>query len=94
MHSLHISRLTVQKCLFPIWFNLEYSTKKEMFWRYILSGLFLITGLFLLNFGFRKRSPQEKIEGKELPPSGGNSKVHIVFLGIFLTILSVTILFI
>jgi hypothetical protein len=53
-----------------------------MLWTLLVSGIFLISGLALLNFALRKRTPREKMLGKELPLTGRGGKVDLVYIAL------------
>ena len=66
---------------------------KLFFFHYILPPLFVLGGLALLVFGLRERTPQEKINNKELNTYGKGGKIHHVYVGSVLILMGLYLLF-
>jgi hypothetical protein len=66
---------------------------KLFFSCHILTSLLIIGGLALFIFGVRDSTPQEKINGKELPTYGKGGKIHHVYVGSVLIVMGLYLLF-
>jgi len=66
---------------------------KLFFLYYILPSILIIGGLALFVFGVRERTPQEKLNKKELPTYGKGGKIHHVYVGSGLILMGLYLLF-